>query len=200
MYPVVLRLEGRRCLVVGAGRVARRKVEGLLASGAVVTVVAPVVDDELRVLAAGAGGRLTIEERSYREQDLAGAWLAIAATDDATVQQRVSDDAERAGVWVNAADDPDRCALFLPAVHRREPVIVAVSTEGTSPALAAWLRDRLAAALPPRLDELVAAVAAERDAVRASGRSTEGLEWQARIDTLAAALDDRAPPDGGEGR
>ena len=154
MYPVVLRLEGRRCLVVGGGGVARRKVEGLLASGAVVTVVAPVVDDELRADAAGAGGRLTIEERPYREQDLAGAWLAIAATDDAAVQQQVFDDGERAGVWVNAADDPERCALFLPAVHRRDPVIVAVSTEGTSPALAGWLRDRLAAALPPRLEEL----------------------------------------------
>jgi precorrin-2 dehydrogenase/sirohydrochlorin ferrochelatase len=200
VYPVVLRLEGRRCLVVGGGRVARRKVEGLLASGAVVNVVAPVVDAELRALAAGARGRLTIEERSYREQDLGGAWLAIAATDDAVVQQRVSDDGERAGVWVNAADNPDQCALFLPAVHRREPVIVAVSTEGTSPALAGWLRDRLAAALPPRLEELVAAVAAERDAVRATGRSTEGLDWRARIDTLAAALDERAPPAEGEGR
>ena len=180
MYPVVLRLEGRSCLVVGGGGVARRKVQGLLASGAVVTVVAPVVDDGLRADAAGAGGRLTIEERPYREQDLAGAWLAIAATDDAAVQQQVFDDGERAGVWVNAADDPDRCALFLPAVHRRDPVIVAVSTEGTSPALAGWLRDRLAAALPPHLEELVAAVGAERDAVRATGHSTEGLDWRAR--------------------
>ena len=105
------------------------------------------------------------------------------------------DDGERAGVWVNAADDPDRCALFLPAVHRRDPVIVAVSTEGTSPALAGWLRDRLAAALPPHLEELVAAVGAERDAVRATGRSTEGLDWRARIEDLAAALDDRPPPE-----
>ncbi|HEX6786616.1 MAG TPA: hypothetical protein VF076_05430, partial [Acidimicrobiales bacterium] len=79
-------------------------------------------------------------------------------------------------------------------------VIVAVSTEGTSPALAGWLRDRLAAALPPRLEELVAAVAAPRDAVRATGRSTEGLDWRARIDTLAAALDERGPPAEGEGR
>ena len=200
MYPVVLRLEGRRCLVVGGGVVARRKVEGLLASGAVVTVVAPVVDDGLRAAAAGASGRLTIEERPYREQDLAGAWLAIAATDDAAVQQQVFDDGERAGVWVNAADDPDRCALFLPAVHRRDPVIVAVSTEGTSPALAGWLRDRVAAALPPHLEELVAAVAAERDAVRASGRSTEGLDWQARIEALAAAVDDEPPRDTGRQR
>ena len=198
MYPVVLRLEGRRCLVVGGGGVAKRKVEGLLAAGAAVSVVAPVVDDELRAAAAGAGDRLTIEERPYRERDLDGVWLAIAATDDPSVQQRVFDDGEGAGVWVNAADDPDRCALFLPAVHRRDPVIVAVSTQGSSPALAGWLRDLLAAALPPRVEELAAAVAAERTAVRAAGQSTEGLDWTARIDALAAALDRAPPPADGE--
>ena len=169
--------------------VARRKVEGLLAAGARVTVVAPVLDDELRRLAhAMTADRLAVEERPYRAEDLDGMWLAIAATDDAAVQQAVADDAERAGVWVNAADDPDRCAFFLPAVHRRDPVLLAVSTQGTSPALAGWLRDRLAGALPARLEELVAAVAAERSAVQASGRSTEGLDWSRRIDVLADAL------------
>jgi siroheme synthase-like protein len=189
VYPVVLRLEGRRCLVVGGGVVARRKVEGLLAAGAQVAVVATVVDDELRRLAQSTtAGRLAIEERPYRAEDLDGMWLAIAATDDAAVQQAVADDGERARVWVNAADDPDRCAFFLPAVHRRDPVLLAVSTQGTSPALAGWLRDRLALALPARLEDLVTAVAAERSAVQASGRSTEGLDWLGRIDELADAL------------
>jgi siroheme synthase-like protein len=190
VYPVVLRLEGRRCLVVGGGVVAWRKVEGLLAAGARVTVVAPVVAEELRRLAQEHADRLAVEERPYRAGDLEGMWLAIAATDDPAVQQAVADDGERAGVWVNAADDPDRCAFFLPAVHRRHPVLVAVSTQGTSPALAGWLRDRLARALPARLEELVAAVAAERSALQATGRSTEGLDWPRRIDELADSLDE----------
>jgi siroheme synthase-like protein len=194
VYPVVLRLDGRRCLVVGGGAVARRKVEGLLAAGARVTVVATVVDDELRRLAQRAADRLAVDERPYRAEDLEGMWLAIAATDDAAVQQAVADDGERAGVWVNAADDPDRCACFLPAVHRRDPVLLAVSTQGTSPALAGWLRDRLARALPARLEELVAAVAAERSAVQASGRSTEGLDWSRRIDELAEGLGGSSRP------
>jgi precorrin-2 dehydrogenase len=183
-YPVVLRLSGKRVLVVGGGAVAARKVEGLLASGAAVTVVAPAVVAELRD--AAARGEIEIVERSYRPGDLEGAWLVLTATDDDTTQQQVFDDAEAAGIWVNAADDPQRCSFFLPAVHRREPVLVAVSTQGTSPALAAWLRDRVAAVLPERLEELVAALARRRAEVQAQGRSTEDEDWPAVIEAWAA--------------
>jgi siroheme synthase-like protein len=179
-YPVVLRLSGKRVLVVGGGAVAARKVEGLLAAGAAVTVVAPAVVAELRD--AGARGEIEIVERSYRSGDLEGSWLVLTATDDDTTQQQVFDDAEAAGIWVNAADDPRRCSFFLPAVHRREPVLVAVSTQGTSPALAAWLRDRAAAVLPERLEELVAALARRRADVQAQGRSTEDEDWPAVIE------------------
>ena len=179
-YPVVLRLSGKRVLVVGGGAVAARKVEGLLAAGAAVTVVAPAVVAELRD--AAARGEVEIVERSYRSGDLEGSWLVLTATDDDTTQQQVFDDAEAAGIWVNAADDPQRCSFFLPAVHPREPVLVAVSTQGTSPALAAWLRDRLAAALPERLEELVAALARRRAEIQAQGRSTEDEDWPAVIE------------------
>ena len=104
------------------------------------------------------------------------------------------DDSERAGVWVNAADDPDRCAFFLPAVHRRDPVLLAVSTQGTSPALAGWLRDRLAGALPEQLEALIAALSDERRALRAAGRSTEDIDWTARIDALLIGLDALSSP------
>ena len=192
MYPIVVRLQGRRCLVVGGGRVALRKVEGLMAAGALVSVVAPAVEEGIALLARE--GVVTVEERPYRAEDVAGAWLVFAATDDPAVQQAVFDDAERAGVWVNAADEPERCAFFLPAVHRRDPVLVAVSTQGASPALAGWLRDRLAAALPVRLEALVAALRAERRALRAAGQSTEGLDWRARIEALEAELGDEHGP------
>jgi len=193
-YPVVLRLAGKRVVVVGGGSVAARKVDGLLVADATVSVVAPMVVAELRDLATR--GDITVAERPYRSGDLEGAWLVLTATDDAATQQRVFDDAEAAGIWVNAADDPQRCSFFLPALHRREPVLVAVSTQGTSPALAAWLRDRLAEALPERLEELVSALSRRRAEVRAEGRSTEDEDWSAVIAAWAQVTDGGAavPP------
>jgi siroheme synthase-like protein len=191
VYPVVLRLEGRRCLVVGGGKVARRKVEGLLAAGAVVTVVAPRVDP-----AIDAVPEVAVERRPYRSEDVAGCWLVFAATDDPGVQQAVFDDGQRAGIWVNAADDPERCAFFLPAILRREPVVLAVSTEGRSPALAAWLRDRAAAMLPDQLEHVAAQLVAERDELRANGIPTEGRDWGARIEQLLAQYSDDHPAAG----
>jgi siroheme synthase-like protein len=183
VYPVVLRLTGKRCLVVGGGAVARRKVDGLVASGADVTVVAPEVEPGLAALDG-----IRVERREYRSSDLEGCWLVVAATSDRAVQQQVFDDGERAGVWVNAADDPARCAFYLPAVLRRGPLIVAVSTQGRSPALAAWVRDRIARLLPDRLDELAEQLAGERRELQQAGVSTEGRDWGARIDALAADL------------
>jgi siroheme synthase-like protein len=168
---VNLDLRGRPVLVVGGGRVALRKVQGLLAAGAVVTVVAPEVRDELRRLPV----RLRV--RRYRTGDLRGARLVVSATGDAAVNQRVHDDAEAAGVWVNAADDPARCTFTLPAVLRRGAVQVTVSTGGASPALSAWLRQRLEAELGPELADLAEALAERRAALHRAGRSTEELDW-----------------------
>jgi precorrin-2 dehydrogenase/sirohydrochlorin ferrochelatase len=181
VYPVVLRLTGKRCLVVGGGAVARRKVEGLVAAGAEVSVVAPTVEPGLAALAG-----VSVERRPYQASDLEGCWLVIAATGDRIVQQQVFDDGERAGVWVNAADDPTRCAFYLPAVLRREPVIVAVSTQGRSPALAAWVRDRVARLLPSHLDELAEQLAGERRELQQAGIPTAGRDWAARIEALTA--------------
>jgi precorrin-2 dehydrogenase/sirohydrochlorin ferrochelatase len=188
VYPVVLSLTGKRCLVVGGGAVARRKVEGLLGAGARVRVVAPEVEPEIAALE-----EVEVEQRPYRSDDLDGCWLVIAATDDPDVQQQVYDDGDRARVWVNAADDPARCAFYLPAVLRRAPVLVAVSTEGRSPALAAWLRDRIAKSLPSRLDVVAERLADERRDLRAAGVPTEGRDWSERIEALVneAAADEQ---------
>jgi len=184
-YPVNLVLSGRRCLVVGGGRVAARKVEGLLACGARVHVVAPAVGEEVRAL---AGDPLTWDERAYRRGEVAGYRLAIAATDDHDVNQAVFDDGEAAGVWANAADDPAHCSFTLPAVVRRGPVMVAVSTGGHSPALATWLRSRVAEEVGPEYEVLVELLAAEREAIQASGRSTEGIDWHKALDSDMLAL------------
>ena len=180
----MLDLRGRVVLVVGAGPIATRKVEGLVREGAVVRVVAPEVSTEMTAFVAEHAEAVTIERRPYAPADLAGVRLVITATNDTAVQQVVFDDGERLGVWVNAADDPDRCAFILPAVHRQGVVTIAVSTGGASPALAQWLRDRMRAALPEHLDALVSELSQRRLAFKASGASTESIDWRSVIEEL----------------
>ena len=179
-YPVMLRLDGVAVLLVGAGPIAARKLDGLLAAGARVTVVAPTVVDEIRASAA------TVEQRPYQAGEAGEYRLVMTATGIPDVDRQVAADATAAGVWVNSADDPANCSFTLPAVARRGPVTVAVSTDGHSPALATWLRTRLADALPPNLEAAVADLAAQRSAIRAAGGSTEAIDWN---DRLQAALE-----------
>ncbi len=183
-YPVNLVLTGRPCLVVGGGRVALRKVEGLLACEATVTVVAPEVDEELAALP------VTVLRRPYEagEAGSGGYRLVITATDDRAVNQAVHDDADAAGVWVNSADDPDRCSFTLPAVVRRGPLMLTVATGGHSPAVSSWLRGRLADEYGPEYETLLALVAEARAAIQADGRSTEGLAWQSALESDMLSL------------
>jgi precorrin-2 dehydrogenase/sirohydrochlorin ferrochelatase len=177
-YPVLLDLAGRSCLVVGGGRIALGKVQGLLAVDAVVTVVAPHVLDELDALDG-----VTVVRRPYEAGDLAGRRLVITATDDPAVNHRVFVDGEAAGVWVNSADDPANCTFTLPAVVRRGPITLAVSTGGHSPALSSWLRDRLAEEVGPEYEVLLQLLAERREALRSGGVPTEGLSWQQALDS-----------------
>lgn len=177
-YPVNLVLDGRRCLVVGGGKIALRKVEGLLACGGRVTVVAPRINADLRTLSD-----VMIEERPWRPQDLDGMWLVIAATDDSSVNRAVFDAGQRAGVWVNGADDPANCSFTLPSVVRRGDLQVTVSTGGRSPALSTWLRRRLEGEIGPEYAVLLDLLATERDGLKAAGVSTEGLDWRSALDS-----------------
>lgn len=183
-YPVNLLVEGRDCLVVGGGTIAARKTEGLLECGARVHLVAPQVGAEVRALAGDdRPPALTWDERPYRAGDVAGYWLVVTAADDPEVNRSVHEDAEVHRVWVNSADDPDNCSFTLPARVRRDPLLVTISTGGHSPALSTWLRRRFEAELGPEYETLVAILAREREAIRASGRSTEGLNWQEALDS-----------------
>jgi precorrin-2 dehydrogenase/sirohydrochlorin ferrochelatase len=177
-YPVNLVVSGRRCLVVGGGRIASRKIEGLLACEAIVHVVAPDIDDSIK---ARAG--VTWEERPYMEGEGGEYRLVMAATDDPAVNHQVFLDGERAGVWVNSADDPDNCSFTLPAVVRRGPLTVSVGTGGHSPALASWLRGRLQGEFGPEYETLLELLSDEREAIRASGRTTEGIDWNSALDS-----------------
>jgi precorrin-2 dehydrogenase/sirohydrochlorin ferrochelatase len=177
LYPVGLVVAGRPVLVVGGGRVAARKAGDLVACGARVTVVAPEV-----VPALAERAEVTVERRRYRAGEAAGYRLVVTATGDRAVDQQVYDDAEAAGVWVNSADDPERCSFTLPSVVRRDPVVVAIATGGHSPALATWLRRRLSDELGPEVAVLAGLLGEARSRVKAAGRSTEDLDWQALLD------------------
>ena len=176
-YPVNLVLEGRPVLVVGGGAVAVGKVTGLLEAGAVVTVIAPEVRDEI----AGLG--VAVHRRRYEPGDVKGYRLVVVAVDDPAVAQAVHDDAEAAGILVNSADDPARCTFTLPSRFRRGDLLVAVSTGGRSPALAAWLRRRLEAEIGPEYEQLLELLAAERDAMRARGEPTEVPGWRTALES-----------------
>jgi siroheme synthase-like protein len=175
-YPVNLIVEGRPCLVVGGGPVAAQKAAGLVACGAEVHVVGEEIGPEVRALP------VTWEQRSYSRGEVSG-YRFVVATGSPVTNATVYEDGEAAGVWVNSADDPDHCSATLPAILRRGSLMVAVSTGGRSPAVASWLKGRLAAEIGPEYEALVDLLAAEREAVRADGRSTEGLNWQKALDS-----------------
>jgi len=152
-YPVFLDLTGRRCIVIGGGVVAERKVDGLLAAGAHVTVVSPEISGGLR--------RLILQPsfehlaRKYERGDLAGFAIAFVATDDGAVNAAVFDEARSRGIWVNCADDPSHCDFISPAVIRRGELSVALSTGGASPASARAVREELESYLSEEFAQFV---------------------------------------------
>jgi siroheme synthase-like protein len=163
-FPVSLEVAGRRCVVFGAGPVARARVTALLDAGAVVTVIA----------------------RPYEEGDLAGAFLAVAATGDAAETAEIFAEAERDGVLLNAVDDPDHCHFAVPAVLRRGDLTVTVSTGGRAPGYARHLRDELSRAVGAEygtLVDLIGDVRAEMRGERTGGDFDQWAErWRAALE------------------
>jgi siroheme synthase-like protein len=161
-YPVSLLLDGRACLVVGAGRVAERKIAALLNAGAVVRVVALEACAAVQELADR--GDIELSLRQFRDADLDGVFIVIVATDDTELNQRVSAECDRRGLLVNVVDQPALCNFYVPAVIERGPITLAVSTGGASPALAKHLRVLLEDTVGEeygRLAELMAELRAE---------------------------------------
>jgi siroheme synthase-like protein len=180
-YPVNLLVAGRRCLVVGAGRIAARKVEALLDAGARVVVVAPELGSE--VVAWRDAGRLEAIERAFADTDLDGAWLVTVATGDPESSAAVFTAAERRGIWCNAADDPEHCSVTLMSVVRQGDLVVTIGTGGRSPALAAYLKDHVAQEMGPEWAELLEMLSEARERVRAGGVSSETVDWRRALDS-----------------
>ncbi|OGQ99725.1 MAG: siroheme synthase [Deltaproteobacteria bacterium RIFOXYD12_FULL_55_16] len=167
-FPVCLKIAGRQCLVIGGGRVGERKVQGLLAHGALVRVISPELSETLAALQQA--GTIAWLPRLYQEGDLAGVFLVIAATDDPVAQERIHAEAEARNILLNVADVPKWCNFILPATAQRGDLAISVSTAGKSPALASALRQALEAQFGPEYGALVAILGALRETVLANGR------------------------------
>ncbi len=180
LYPIFLKVAGKACLVVGGGNVAARKVAALVEAGARVTVVAPELGEILAEQAAAERPSWSWRARPFRDDDVAGCVVVVAATGDRTVNDSAATAARRAGVLVNVVDDPERCDFFVPAVVARGPLQIAVGTGGLAPGLAARLRERLEGEFPAAWGPGVSAVGAARRAVQ----SVDGLDEHARRQAL----------------
>ena len=178
-YAVFLALQGRKCVVVGAGDVGERKIDGLLDSGAEVVVIGPEATSEVR--ARARDGRIAWIDREYAAGDLDGAFLAIAATDDREVNKRVAEEAAERRVLLNVVDDPELCTFTAPSLLKRGDLTVAISTNGRSPAMARKVREDLEGRFPENYGDLVAAAAEARDALREEGRQITGEVWNAAL-------------------
>jgi len=178
MLPLAFNLVDRPVLVIGAGAVGAGKARLLVEAGARVTVIAR------EVLVALPAGIVTLEERPYRDGDLTPFVVCVAATGDSVVNDVIGREARRTRTWLNVVDDPARSDFFFTAVHRDGDVIVSVSTQGASPALAQEIRTMIRERLPSNLGAVAAQLRAERDATHARGESTEGHSWRPRIEEL----------------
>ena len=151
LFPIFLKLAARPCVVVGAGGIAESKIESLLVAEARVTVIAPEALPRVREWAES--GQLVWLKREYREGDVAGAFLVVAATATNAVNRAVYAEASAADILCNAVDDPPFCDYYFPSVVRRGELQIAISTAGESPALAQRLRKEIGAALPLDMGE-----------------------------------------------
>jgi uroporphyrin-III C-methyltransferase/precorrin-2 dehydrogenase/sirohydrochlorin ferrochelatase len=147
LFPLFLKIAGRTCLVVGAGKIAEAKIESLVRCGAKVRVVAPTATEGIRQ--AAEAGTIAWERRTFAPSDLAGVFMVIAATSSPDLHEQIFRQAQRDGILCNAVDEPERCDFYYPAIVRRGPLQIAISTGGRAPALAQRLRRDLEAQFGP---------------------------------------------------
>ena len=190
LFPMFMKLEGKRCLVVGAGKVGEPKIGGLVDTGARVHVVALEASEAVHDWARA--GKITLEVRDYVGTDLDGVLLAVVATASRVLNESIYREAQRRGVLCNVVDVPEYCDFYYPAVVRRGDLQIAISTNGQSPSLAQKLRQQLERQFGPAYAQWVAELGATRKLVLASDldpqRKRELLLSLASREALEAAL------------
>jgi precorrin-2 dehydrogenase/sirohydrochlorin ferrochelatase len=179
-YPVFLDLNGRKCVVIGGGNVALRKVESLLENNAEVGVVSPEVCAELVQMAAA--GKISVQRRVYQKGDLDGAFVVVAATNNNTVNSQIADEARELSVLLNVVDDAEKSNFIVPATVRRGEVTIAVSTSGRSPALARKIRTILEEHFGEECGTLALVVNDVRRELKEQNITVSAEAWQKALD------------------
>jgi len=179
-YPVFLDLNGRRCVVIGGGNVALRKVKPLLDSGALVEVISPRLCSGLKQLENDK--KINVIGRKFQPGDLTGAFIAIAATANLQTNAAVAAEGLEKSVMVNVVDDPARCDFILPSYCRRGGIILAVSTSGMSPALARKIMSRLEKEFGPEYGTLAAITQKVRARLKREKIKINSSRWQQALD------------------
>lgn len=174
--PIFLELTNRRCVVIGGGAVAEREVESLLEVGAALTVISPGLTERLQ--AWWEGGRIDYVARGYQTGDLVGHDLAFVAADNGEISEAVFREGKERRVWVNAADDPAHCDFILPSILRRGPLVVAVATGGSSPALSRAVREELETYFTEDYTILAEIVATVRRELKERSLAPSAEAWQ----------------------
>ncbi len=197
LFPMFLKLEGKRCLLIGAGKVGEPKIGGLIDTGASIHVVALEATDTVREWATL--GKITLELRAFRAKDLDAIFLAVVATASPALNESIYREAQRRGVLCNVVDVPEYCDFYYPAVVRRGDLQIAISTSGKSPSLAQKLRQQLEKQFGPGYAEWVKELGATRTLVLASGldpqSKSELLHSLASREALETALAEKYAKD-----
>ena len=179
-YPIMLNIEGKRCVVVGGGNIALRKIRMLLDCGADVTVVSP--KPHLGVAKLSEKKAIHLIHRNYKFGDLMDATIAVASTDVREINRMVAHEANQLGIPVNVVDDPRLSSFIVPSFFRRENLTIAVSSAGTSPALARKIRTHLEKSLGKEYATLLSLIGEVRSALRERGCAADGEAWQEVLD------------------
>ena len=186
LLPIFLNIKSKKCVVVGGGEVAFRKATLLLRAGADLNIVAPVLSDELRKLCVDTDCAITARE--FEEADINNAILVVAATDDLKTNERVSVIASTLNIPVNVVDQPHLCSFIMPSIVDRSPIVVAISSGGSSPILTRKLKELNEAMIPGRIDKLAELLGSFRGRVK-----NEINDFSARIRFWENVLDSEIP-------
>jgi precorrin-2 dehydrogenase/sirohydrochlorin ferrochelatase len=155
LYPVMLNMNGQQAVIIGGGDVAARKLSDLIEAGANVKVISLEFNDEIIKASESFKGRIMLIKKGYETHDLDGSLLVFSATNDTDVNKKIFNDAKEKNILINASDDPPNCSFYIPSFIRKGDLVFAVSTSGSSPAMAARLRREMAQHIPENIETIL---------------------------------------------